>query len=237
MTEPVGLFGGRKKSITLFCSSTWQYCYRLITPRSCLLSYRGKESSHLRIVFILCNFHVYKSEKAYLKDLNAKQFLMIFLCIYLDEGRGGGGCTNAYYVLEHIVSLSYRTAQWMLTKLGRDEILMAPHLCLGFQQTPPRDGSRAGQKYVNEGSLLQRTPSSEWKATRPQQIECSAVSKSMKVVLLFVVPFWGEMFDGFVASYWTLSFLSYFYAPPPPELEFKALSFCLVCVCVSMAKL
>ena len=42
------------------------------------------------------------------------------------------------------------------------------------------------------------------------------------------------MFDGFVAFYWTLSFLSYFYAPPPLELEFKALSFCLVCVCVCL---
>ena len=39
------------------------------------------------------------------------------------------------------------------------------------------------------------------------------------------------MFDGFVASYWTLSFLSYFYAPPPPELEFNA-QFFLSCLCV-----
>ena len=53
----------------------------------------------------------------------------------------------------------------MFTKLGRDEVLMVPHLCLGFRQTPPRGGSRAGQKYVNGGSLLQRTSSSAWKAT------------------------------------------------------------------------
>ena len=32
------------------------------------------------------------------------------------------------YVLEHIVSLCYRTVKWMFTKLGRDEVLMAQHL-------------------------------------------------------------------------------------------------------------
>ena len=32
------------------------------------------------------------------------------------------------YVWEHIASLYYRTAKWMLTKLGRDEVLMAPHM-------------------------------------------------------------------------------------------------------------
>ena len=37
---------------------------------------------------ILCNFHVYKWEKVYIKDLNAWRFLMIFLWIYLDEGKG-----------------------------------------------------------------------------------------------------------------------------------------------------
>ena len=37
------------------------------------------------------------------------------------------------YVLEHIVSLCYRTARWMFTKLGRDEVLMAPHLWLDAQ--------------------------------------------------------------------------------------------------------
>ena len=32
------------------------------------------------------------------------------------------------YVLEHIVSLYYRTALWMCTKLDRDEVLMARHM-------------------------------------------------------------------------------------------------------------
>ena len=42
----------------------------------------------------------------------------------------GGGCTKLMhvYVWEHIVSLYYRTALWMFTKLGRDEVLMARHI-------------------------------------------------------------------------------------------------------------
>ena len=44
--------------------------------------------------FILCNFHVSKWDKAYIKNLNAWRFLMNFLCIYLGEGRVGG-CINA----------------------------------------------------------------------------------------------------------------------------------------------
>ena len=32
------------------------------------------------------------------------------------------------YVWEHIASLYYRTAEWMFTKHGRDEVLMAPHM-------------------------------------------------------------------------------------------------------------
>ena len=48
-----------------------------------------------------------------------------FLCIYLDEGGWGGGALMHVYVLEHIVSLCYRTAWWIFTKLGKDEVLMA----------------------------------------------------------------------------------------------------------------
>ena len=32
------------------------------------------------------------------------------------------------YVWEHIASLYYRTALWMFTKLGRDEVLIAWHM-------------------------------------------------------------------------------------------------------------
>ena len=32
------------------------------------------------------------------------------------------------YIWEHIVSLYYRTAEWMFTKLGRNELLMAQNM-------------------------------------------------------------------------------------------------------------
>ena len=39
-----------------------------------------------------------------------------------------GGALMHVYVWEHIASLYYRTTQWMFTKLGRDEVLMAQHM-------------------------------------------------------------------------------------------------------------
>ena len=52
--------------------------------------------------FILYNFNVSKWVKAYIKDLNAWRFLMNFLCIYLDEGRGGGALMHVYvYIGTH----------------------------------------------------------------------------------------------------------------------------------------
>ena len=59
------------------------------------------------------------------------------------------------YVLEYIVSLSYRTAWWMFTKVGRDEVFMTLHLSLGvfFLQIPPRGGSRAGENRSMSGSF------------------------------------------------------------------------------------
>ena len=65
-------------------------------------------------------------ENAYIKDLNTWRILMNFLCIYLGEGRGGA--LMHVYVWEHIVSLYYGTTWLMFTKLGRDEVLMAPHM-------------------------------------------------------------------------------------------------------------
>ena len=48
------------------------------------------------------------------------------------------------YVLEHIISLSYRTTRWMFTKLDRDEVLIVRHLCIGFSANYTHGGSRAG---------------------------------------------------------------------------------------------
>ena len=52
------------------------------------------------------------------------------------------------YVLEHIISLCYRTAWRMLTKLGngRDEVLMALHLWLDFSANPAQGWIQGGAK-------------------------------------------------------------------------------------------
>ena len=43
--------------------------------------------------------------------------------------KGGGGVALMHVIVwEHIASLYYRTALWMFTKLGRDEVLIARHM-------------------------------------------------------------------------------------------------------------
>ena len=49
------------------------------------------------------------------------------------------------YVWEHIVSLYYRTTEWMFMKLGRDEVLMALHMHKDVLPHLPKGGSRARQ--------------------------------------------------------------------------------------------
>ena len=82
---------------------------------------------------------------AYIKDLNALRFLINFLLINLGEGRGGGALMYVY-VWEHIVALYYRTAWWIFTKLGRDEVLMVPHLCIGFSANSAKGWIQGGAK-------------------------------------------------------------------------------------------
>ena len=55
---------------------------------------------------------------------------MNVLCIYLGEGKVGA--LMHVYVLEHIISLSYRTTWWMFTKFDRDEVLIITHLFKGY---------------------------------------------------------------------------------------------------------
>ena len=76
------------------------------------------------------------------------------------------------YVWDHIVSLYYRTAQWMFTKLGRDEVLMALHLHKDVLPYLLKGRSRARQNRsrgwgvgVGGTPLLKETSSSDRKAT------------------------------------------------------------------------
>ena len=56
------------------------------------------------------------------------------------------------YVLEHIVSLYYRTVEWMFTKLGRDEVLMVPYKCFYFSARSVQGRIQGGAKIGHAGS-------------------------------------------------------------------------------------
>ena len=108
---------------------------------------------------------------------------------------GGGGVALMYlYVWEHIVSLYYRTAEWMFTKLGRDEILMAHALrCIG----KIHPGADPGAKIGHGGPLLQWTSSSEQKATATNQMDSNDLEAYGKKRCYFWFHFWCD-FDVFL---------------------------------------
>ena len=174
-------------------------------------------------VFILCNFHVYKWEKAYIKDLNAWRFLMNFWCIYLDEGKAGA--LMHVYVLEHIGSLSYRTSWWMLTKLDRDEVLMVPHLCLGFSANSTRGRIQGGSKIGQWGFPSQKDffVRFEGYSNKPNTWQWS---KSIwEEALLFLVPFWSQ----FSTRFGRLFGLSHFGVFNAIYIELYAVK-CFICI-------
>ena len=80
---------------------------------------------------------------------------MNFLCIYLGEKKGGGALMHVY-VWEHIVSLYYRIAKCMFTKLGRDEGLMAPHMHEGVSGKSAQGQIQGGAKIGHGGSPSSR---------------------------------------------------------------------------------
>ena len=57
------------------------------------------------------------------------------------------------YVWEHIVSLYYRTALWMFTKLGRDEVLMVPYKCCCFLARSVQGRIQGGAKIGHGGGV------------------------------------------------------------------------------------
>ena len=84
--------------------------------------------------------------------------------LFIEVKRGGGALVHVY-VLEHIVSLNYRIAWWIFTKLGRDKVLMTPHICIDSLAKSAQGWIQGGAKIGPGGSLLQRTSSSDRKAT------------------------------------------------------------------------
>ena len=82
---------------------------------------------------------------------------MKFLCLFLgDESWGGGGALMLVYVWEHIVSLYYRTALWMFTKLGREKVLMAQHMHSDVLAISTQGWIQGDEKISHGGPLLQK---------------------------------------------------------------------------------
>ena len=77
----------------------------------------------------------------------------------------GGGALMHVYVWEHIVSLYYKTAQCMFTKLGGDEVLMVPYKCCRFSARSIQGRIQGGAKIGHGGPLIQETSATDWKAT------------------------------------------------------------------------
>ena len=71
------------------------------------------------------------------------------------------------YVWEHIVSLNYRIVLWIFSKLGRDKVVMTPHICIDFWSKSAQGWIQGRAKIGHGGG----SPSpkkfffSDWKAT------------------------------------------------------------------------
>ena len=89
---------------------------------------------------------------------------MKFLCVYLGERRGG---VTYACICMGIHSLSYRKGWWMLTKLGRDEVIMALQMRLGFSARSAQRWIQGGVKIGQWGALFQKDFFfiSEWNST------------------------------------------------------------------------
>ena len=108
---------------------------------------------------------MFVSEKnAYIKDWNALRILM--------SGGGGGVALMHVYVWEHIVSLYYRTAEWIFKKLGRDKVLMALHMHSEVSTISTQGWIQGDEKIGHGGPLLQNLLQTE---RLQQQTECIAM--------------------------------------------------------------
>ena len=93
-------------------------------------------------VLSLCPFDISVGVGAFVIGLGQiSSFLS--LCIYLGEGRG---FTNTCICMgTH--SISYITDLWILTKFGRDEVIMALHMHLGFS-------ARSAQRWIQDSAKI-----------------------------------------------------------------------------------
>ena len=70
-----------------------------------------------------------------------------------------------------------------------------------YRQIPNRGGSKAGQKYVYEGSLLQRTFSLDRKPIAISRMHGDVIKHMWEETLLFWVVFGSQIHDKFLAYF------------------------------------
>ena len=68
--------------------------------------------------------------------------------LFIEVKKGGGALVHVY-LLEHIVSLNYRIALWIFTKLGRDKVLMTSHICID-------SWAKSAQGWIQGGAKIGR---------------------------------------------------------------------------------
>ena len=84
-------------------------------------------------------------------------------------------------------------------KLDRDEVLVVPYKGCLFSARSAKGRIQGGAKI---GPLLQETSSSDRMATSSNQMHSNDLEACGKM-LLFFVPFRGQIFDAFLTSSWT----------------------------------
>ena len=109
----------------------------------------------------------------YIKHLLYAWKILVNFLMYLFRWRkGGGGLHMHLYVWEHI---AFPTEQidGCFTKLGRDEVIMALHMCLGFLA---RSAKRWIQGSTKIGHWGASSPKDLYFRMQQQQTECNLVS-------------------------------------------------------------
>ena len=105
------------------------------------------------------------------------------------------------YVWEHIFSLYYRTAWWIVMKIGGDEVPIAPPSCSGFSARSAQGHIQGGAQIGKRGPHLQSTFSSDKKATSTNRMDNSTLKAFWKKYWVFFFllrnPFRGQFFTSF----------------------------------------
>ena len=139
-------------------------------------------------------------ECLYKRFICLKNFNDFFMYLFRWRKRGGGALMHVY-VWEHIVSLSYRTEQWVFMKVCRYEVLMVPYKCCCFSARSIQGRIQGGAKIGQEGPLLPQTSSSDLKATATNLMHSNDVQACKMKCCFFFCSILKSNF--LLTSFWT----------------------------------